>query len=138
MAVKVKKRNETPERRKAIEKAGTDEIDLLFTQLRGLQPEYYEKIKAEGAQVYNSHMFGVEKFLADRTHDKFKSRLVFDGRDQDPELFPERSSPTVALHSLMACLTIAAENGFMKVGKIDVKGAFIQTQDGGATIIYQM
>ena len=131
MAIKVNKRKETPERKKAIEKADTDEIDLLFVQLRGLKPEYYNKIKKEGAQIYNSHMFSVEKFFADGTHDKFKSRLVFDGRDQDPELFPDRSSPTVALHSLMACLAIASANGITQVGKIDVKGAFIQTEMEG-------
>ena len=84
-----------------------------------------------GHQIYNSHMFGVEKFLADGTHDKFKSRLVVDGRDQDPELFPDRSSPTAALHSLMACVAVATASGMTKVGKIDVKGAFIQTEMTG-------
>ena len=59
-----------------------------FVQLQGLKPEYYEDIKNECSEISNCHMFGVEKFLVDGTHDKFKSRLVFDGRDQDPELFP--------------------------------------------------
>ena len=131
MAVKVQKGRETPERRKAIETADKNEIELLFVDLKGLKPVSYEEIKKSGVQVYNSHMFSVEKFLADGTHDKFKSRLVFDGRDQDPELFPDRSSPTVALHSLMACLAIATANGIKEVGKIDVKGAFIQTEMKG-------
>ena len=61
-------------------------------------------------------------------HDKFKSRLVFDGNEQDTELFPDRSSPTAALHSIMACLAVAASNGLTRIGKIDVKGAFIQTE----------
>ena len=131
MAIKVQNKNETPERRKAIERADKDEIELLFVDLQGLKPVCYDEIKNAGAQVYNSHMFGVKKFLADGTHDKFKSRLVFDGRDRDPELFPDRSSPTVALHSLMACLALATAKGINEVGKIDVKGAFIQTEMKG-------
>eukprot|EP00590_Aulacoseira_subarctica_P002999 CAMPEP_0172416062 /NCGR_PEP_ID=MMETSP1064-20121228/2499_1 /TAXON_ID=202472 /ORGANISM="Aulacoseira subarctica , Strain CCAP 1002/5" /LENGTH=671 /DNA_ID=CAMNT_0013153423 /DNA_START=324 /DNA_END=2338 /DNA_ORIENTATION=+ len=130
MAVKINKSKETdPERRKAMDKADKEEIELLFVDLQGLLPVKEEEIA--GQQVYNSHMFGVEKFLADGSHDKFKSRLVFDGRDQDPELFPDRSSPTAALHSLMACVAVASANGMTKVGKIDVKGAFIQTEMEG-------
>ena len=44
MAVKVNKRNETEERKKAIEQAEKDEIELLFVDLKALQPEYYEMI----------------------------------------------------------------------------------------------
>jgi len=61
MAVKVNKAKETGERRKAIEKADKDEIELLFVQLNGLLPEYEEDVKGK---AYNCHMFGVEKFLA--------------------------------------------------------------------------
>jgi hypothetical protein len=130
MAVKINKNKETDsERRKAMDKADKEEIELLFVDLQGLLPVKEEEIA--GQQVYNSHMFGVEKFLADGSHDKFKSRLVFDGRDQDPELFPDRSSPTAALHSLMSCVAVASANGMTKIGKIDVKGAFIQTEMEG-------
>ena len=44
---------------------------------------------------------------------------------EEMELFPDRSSPTAALHSLMACITLAAKKGLKNIGKIDVKGAFI-------------
>jgi len=97
--------------------------------LNGLLPVHEEEL--DGEKAYNSHLFEVEKFLASGEHDKFKSRLVFDGRDQDPELFPDRSSPTAALHSLMACLAVATANGMTKIGIIDVKGAFIQTEMEG-------
>jgi hypothetical protein len=82
-------------------------------------------------------MFSVEKSLATGEHDKFKSRLVFDGSEQEAELFPDRSSPTAALHSLMACLAIAAKNGMKSIGKIDVKGAFIQTEIEGSDVYIQ-
>ena len=130
MAVKKNKARETdPVRKKAIKEADKAEIKLLFVDLQGLQPVAEQEVA--GRQVYNSHMFSVENFLADGTHDKFKSRLVFEGRDQDPELFPDRSSPTTALHSLMVCVAVASASGMTKVGKIDVKGAFIQTEMTG-------
>ena len=124
-SVKINKRKEIGDRLKAIEKADKEEIELLFVQLRGLLvPEFKEKIQGP---VYKCHMFEVEKFLATGQHDKFKARLVIDGSEQDPSLFPDRSSPIVALHSLMACLALAASYGMTKIGKIDVKGAFIHS-----------
>jgi len=131
-SVKLNKRKETGEPKTAIDKADKDEIELLFVQLRGLLPKFKDDLK--GAKAYNSHMFTVEKFLATGEHDKFKSRLVFDGSEQEPELFPDRSSPTAALHSLMACLAVASTNGLTKIGKIDVKGAFIQTEMEGPPV----
>ena len=80
-----------------------------------------EELKAHG-----SHLFTVEKFLANGEHDKCKSRLVLHGNEQDPLLFPNKSSPTVAIHSILSCLTVAA--------KIDVKGAFIQTPMEGPPV----
>ena len=122
-AVKVNKSQETGDRKIAIEKADKDEVELLFVDLGGLKPEFEENMK--GKKAYNCHMFGVEKFLATGVHDKFKSRLVLNGNEQDADLFPDRSSPTAALHSIMACLAVAASNGLKRIGKIDVKGAFI-------------
>lgn len=108
LSVNVNKRKETGERNAALDKADKDELELLFVELRGLLPVFLKDIKDE--KVYNSLMFSVENFLATGEHDKFKSRLVFDGREQDPELFPDRSSPTAALHSLVACLAVTTAN----------------------------
>mmetsp|Transcript_2610 Transcript_2610/g.3985 ORF Transcript_2610/g.3985 Transcript_2610/m.3985 type:complete len:138 (+) Transcript_2610:1049-1462(+) len=91
----------------------------------------------EQKDAYNCHMLSVEKTLADGEHHKFKSRLVFDGRDQDAELFPEKSSPTAALHSLMTCLVVVAGRGLKTIGKIDIKGAFIQTEMEGSPMFIQ-
>ena len=79
-SVKINKKKESGECLKAIEKADKEIIELLFIQLRGLAPEFKEKIKG---LVYKCHMFEVEKFLATGEHDKSKARLVFDGREQD-------------------------------------------------------
>ena len=36
-----------------------------------------------------------------------KARLVADRRDQDPELYPNKFSPTVAIHSVFTVLGLA-------------------------------
>jgi hypothetical protein len=71
-------------------------------------------------------MFTVEKFLADGSFNKVTTSMVVNGDGQDPQLYPDRSSPTVALHSIFACLAVAAYTRQYTVVKIDVKGAFIQ------------
>ena len=88
---KVYKSRETPERIKKIEEAEKADIELLFVDLQSLLPVYEQK------EADNCHVFSVEKTLANGEHDKFKARLVFDGSEQDAELFPEKSSPTVAI-----------------------------------------
>jgi len=79
-------------------------------------------------------MFTVEKFLADGSFDKVKTRMVANGDEQDPQLYPDRSSPSVALHSIFACLAVAAYTRQYTVTKIDVKGAFIQTEMEGPPV----
>ena len=87
-----------------------------------------------GVKPYNAHMFTVDKHLANGEFDKTKSRIVLNGNEQEAELFPDRSSPTVAVHSIMASLAVAAYNGVKEVAKIDVKGAFIQTPMEGPPV----
>jgi hypothetical protein len=82
---------------KAIEvsKAITGELKQLFEELQALLPVSKDEIP-QSIKVLKSHMFVVEKHLACGKFDKVKARLVADGRDQDPELFPNKSSPTVS------------------------------------------
>jgi len=56
-----------------------------------------------------------------------KARLVADGRDQDPELYPNKLSPMVALHSVFTVLGMVACHKWRVTVKIDTKGAFLQT-----------
>jgi hypothetical protein len=72
-------------------------------------------------------MFLVRKYLADGAFDKVKARLVADGRDQDPAMYPNRSSPMVAIHSVFATLGMASTKRWRVIVKIDVKGEFVQT-----------
>ena len=59
-------------------------------------------------------MFTVDKFLAGGAFDKCKGRVVLHGNEQDLEMYPDRSSPTVAVHSIFACLTTVAHTGFRR------------------------
>jgi hypothetical protein len=53
-------------------------------------------------------MFVVAKHLVLREFDKMKARLVADGTDaQHPSLYPNKSSPMVAIHSVFTALGMA-------------------------------
>lgn len=56
------------------------------------------------------------------------------GNDQDILMYPNRSSPTVAAHSIMTEPAVAACNKGYIVGKLDVKGAFIQVEMTGTPV----
>ncbi len=102
------------------------ELRQLFDELKALRVVRRAAI-SRSTKVLQSHMFLVRKYLADGAFDKVKARLVADGRDQDPAMYPNRSSPTVAIHSVFATLGIAATKRWRVIVKIDVKGAFVQT-----------
>jgi hypothetical protein len=79
----------TNEQIKAAEKA---EIQLVFKDLKAVEPVKREDIP-QGIPTFNTHLVTVEKFKADGMRDKFKSRLVAHGNEQDTTLYPDRSSP---------------------------------------------
>jgi predicted small secreted protein len=104
-----------------------------FEELQALEPVDKEKIP-EGIKPLGCHLFMVEKFDASGRHKKYKSRLVSHGNEQDTSLYPDRSSPTVSVHVILMCLALAACNTAYTLGKIDVKGAFIQTEMSGTPV----
>jgi hypothetical protein len=114
------------------------EVKQLFKELCALRPVHRSEIVA-GACILTCHLFLVEKYLADGRFDKMKARLVSHGNYQDRNDFPDRSSPTVAIHSVM--MVLAAYAGRLdnfEVCKIDVKGAFVQTPMEGEPIYMQI
>ncbi len=112
-------------------KAIKDEVQQLFTELKALEPT---KDIPRDTKILRSHMFVVEKFLASGEHDKMKARLVADGRGQDPSLYPDKSSPTVSIHSLFTVLAMYAGTIGYLMGKVDIKGAFVQTPMEGEPV----
>ncbi len=118
----------------AADAAINSEITQLFKELRALQPVHHHVI-AVGACILTCHLFLVEKYLANGDSDNMKARLVRHGNYQDRNDFPDRSSPTVAILSVMMVLAaFAGRLDDYEVCKIDVKGAFIQTPMEGDPI----
>jgi len=109
----------------AVEKGIKEEIKMLFADLKALRVVRHASIKA-GTKILKSHMFVVAKHLASGGFDKMKARLVADGRDQEQELYPDKSL-TVAIHSVFTVLGMMAEKLWRVTVKIDIKGAFVQT-----------
>ncbi len=91
-----------------------------------------------GATYVEATWFVVNKYAANGDFDKVKARLVADGRDQDPAMYPNKSSPTVALHSVFTVLGIAAEKRWRIVAKVDINGAFVQTPMSGPPIYMKL
>ena len=78
-------------------------------------------------------MFVTEKRTATGEYDKMKARLVADGSQQYASLSPDKSSPTLAMHSLYTVLAIYAGMIGYLMAKADIKGAFVQTPMEGPT-----
>jgi hypothetical protein len=80
-------------------------------------------------------MFLVNKYLTDGGFNKVKARLVADGRDQDPEMSPNKSSPTVAIRSVFTVLGSACQKKRWRiVMRIDIEGVFVQIPMRGLPI----
>jgi hypothetical protein len=107
----------------------------LFTELEALKPV---KEVPKDAEVLNGILIVVEKFLANGDHDKWKGRLVADGRSQDRALYPNKSSPTLAIHSLFTVLAFYAGLTGYLMSKVDIKGAFVQTPMTGPPIFLRL
>jgi hypothetical protein len=69
-------------------------------------------------------MFLKTKFDGLGRFEKIKARLVANGKQQDRKLYPDTFSPTVALQSVLMCLTVAAAED-RKVAAVDIGGAYL-------------
>jgi hypothetical protein len=59
---------------KEIDEAQEAEIKLVFEDLKAVEAIKRENIP-KGFKAHNTHLFTVQKFLANGEHDKYKSRL---------------------------------------------------------------
>jgi hypothetical protein len=126
-------RNQEQSKADKVKAAEIAEIKQVFDELEALEPVEKKNLPS-GVKALGLHLFTIEKFMADGQHDKFKSRLVSHGNKQDSTLYPDRSSPTAAVHTIMTVLMVAVCNGDYALGKLDVKGAFIQTEMKGTPV----
>jgi len=58
--------------------------------------------------IIRSQMFLKYKYDAQGKLEKLKARLVADDRAQDPDLYPNKYSPTASLEAIMATLKLTA------------------------------
>jgi hypothetical protein len=104
--------------------AYVDELTQLFVEKEVLEAVRYSNIPRKlRRKILRSFMFLKKKVLPDGSFDKFKARLVGDGRDQDKE-FMDVSSPTAEFAAILIALKYAAVKSLRGI-KIDIKGAFL-------------
>jgi len=87
-----------------------------------------------------SFMFLKEKFKADGSFDKLKSRLTANGKTQCraevEAMFGSTSSPTISMSSLMTVLSIAKSEG-RHLATVDIKNAYLNAslEDEGLIVV---
>ena len=113
-------------------KAVKCELKQLFhEELKTLLPV---KTLPVGEVALGSHMFVTVKHTATGVYDKMKARLVADGSQQDASWYLDKSSPTLAMHSLYTKLAMYAGLSGYLMAKVDIKGAFVQTPMEGLDV----
>jgi hypothetical protein len=107
-------------------KAVKAKLRMLSDELKALRAVKRASIKA-GRKILKSHLFMGAKYLASGEFEEMKAWLVADGRDQYVDLYPNKSSPMVAVHSVFMVLgMVAAKPWRVAVVKFDIKGVLIQ------------
>lgn len=119
--------------REALIKHGETAVESIKKELQQMEDKnVWEPLPADffrsnkGAKKISSKMFLKEKFKADGTFEKLKSRFVAGGHQQDRTIYEDLSSPTVGMTSLFAVAVIAAAEN-RRVITVDVPGAYLNT-----------
>jgi hypothetical protein len=121
--------------RKGIEEHGHEAYKAIVAELRqllqekkALEPVLRQDLSARQVKnIIRSLMFMKTKFDGLGRFEKIKARLVANGKQQDRTLYPDTYSPTVALQSVMMCLTVAAKER-RKLCAIDIGGAYLNAE----------
>ena len=119
-------------------KSMVDELSQLIVDKKAMHPVKRDELsQKEVNEIVRSFMLTNEKFDGMGNFEKYKSRLVVDGSQQDRKLFPDVSSPTVMNQSVMMCLVIAAHEN-RKVAAMDIGGAYLNADRQGADVIMEL
>jgi hypothetical protein len=113
------------------------EILQIFKEFKVVDPVMKLDIPKD-AEILRCFVFLVEKYLANGEFDKIKARLAANGAQQNRELYPNKSLPMASIHAIFTCFALVAYIGNYSVAKIDVKGAYIQTEISGSPIYMKM
>eukprot|EP00392_Amoebophrya_sp_AT5.2_P019502 g20358.t1 len=84
-----------------------------------------------------SLMFLKAKFDGLGRFEKIKARLVANGAQQDKTLYPDNSSPTAAMQSILMMLTVAAKEK-RKIAAIDIGGAYLNAEMTGEEVVMEL
>lgn len=118
--------------------AARAELKQLLLTKKAMHPVHRDGLsRTKVKKMIRSSMFLKAKFDAMGRFQKIKARLVANGKQQDRELYPDVSSPTVALQSVMMLLTICA-NKNQKVASIDIGGAYLNAEMTGEEVIMEL
>jgi hypothetical protein len=122
----------------AAREAVAKEFAQLFNDKKALVPVKRSQLTwQQRKQIIRSSMFLKSKFNAMGAFEKIKARLVADGSMQDRNLYPDNSSPTVAMQSLFMCLGIAARER-RHIMQVDITGAYLNADMKGEEMLMQL
>lgn len=108
------------------------ELKQLLVDKKALVPVQRGDLSARQLKKsIRSLMFLKPKYDGLGRFEKIKARLVANGKQQDRTLYPDTYSPTVALQSVMMCLTMAAAES-RKVCAVDIGGAYLNADRDSA------
>jgi hypothetical protein len=117
--------------KKAMKTLGPEALKSMVAEMQQLlDKEVFQGVKydqlsnQQKKKIIRSHMFLKEKFLANGSFDKLKSRFVAGGDMQDKTLYDDVSSPTASLTSVFITSLIAAHEQ-RHVVTVDIAGAYL-------------
>jgi hypothetical protein len=121
--------------KKGLKEHGVDAYDAIVAELKQLlrdkkamTPVHRGDLSSRQLKkVIRSIMFLKTKYDGIGRFEKIKARLVANGAMQDRQLYPDTSSPTAMLQSVMMVLAVAALQR-RKVGAIDIGGAYLNAE----------
>ena len=110
------------------------EFAQLYAEKEALSPVHRRDLTADQAKgVIRSSLFLNPKHDATGAFQKIKARLVGNGKQQDKTLWPDRSSPTVSLESVMTILTVTAKEG-RRTACLDIGSAYLEAKWEGEPV----
>lgn len=118
--------------REAVRKHGTTATESIRKELQQMEdkevwePLTLDTLRERPGKKIASKMFLKEKFKADGSFEKLKSRFVAGGHQQDRTIYDDLSSPAVSMTSLFIILAIAATEKRCVIS-VDVPGAYLNT-----------
>ena len=119
-------------------KAVSQELRQLLRDKKAATPVDRRGLsKTQLKRIIRSSIFLKAKYDATGAFDKLKARLVANGAQQDRQLYPDRSSPTAHMQSLLMVLALAARER-RSACVIDIGGAYLNAEMTGEEVLMEL